>query len=69
MGVRDAMRAQFGDGFRDFDWIRRRRNEVEYPSTPGVAVTDSELRDAIDATRRMIEHADKLMPSLGFFGE
>lgn len=67
VGVQDAMRAQFGDGFRDFGWMRRRRNEVEYPSTPDVAVTDAELRDAIAATRKMIDHADKLLPNLGMF--
>ena len=27
-----ALRAQFGDGFRPFGAVRRRRNELEYPS-------------------------------------
>lgn len=61
------MRAQFGDGFRDFVWMRRRRNEIEYPSTPDVSVTDAELRDAIAATRTMIDHATELLPNLGVF--
>lgn len=32
--VQDAMRAQFADGFRDYQWMRRRRNEVEYRHPP-----------------------------------
>ncbi|WP_346008587.1 hypothetical protein [Janibacter terrae] len=67
LSVQDAMRAQFGDGFRDLGWMRRRRNEIEYPSTPGVGVTGAELHDAIAATRQMIEHAEKLLPNLGMF--
>lgn len=62
-----AMRTQFGDGFRDFGWMRRRRNEVEYPATPDVAVSTDELRDAIAATGKMIDNADQLLDNLGFF--
>lgn len=65
--VERAMKTQFGDGFRDFGWMRRRRNEVEYPTTPDVAVSEDELRDAISATATMIDNADQLLPNLGFF--
>jgi hypothetical protein len=30
--VEEALRAQFGDGFRPFGAMRRRRNELEYPT-------------------------------------
>jgi hypothetical protein len=33
--VEVALRAQFGDGFRPFGAMRRRRNELEYPTGPG----------------------------------
>lgn len=32
--VEVALRAQFGEGFRPFGAMRRRRNELEYPSGP-----------------------------------
>ncbi|MGV8979495.1 MAG: hypothetical protein ACOH17_15790 [Cellulomonas sp.] len=32
--VEVALRAQFGDGFRAFGAMRRRRNELEYPAGP-----------------------------------
>lgn len=65
--VQRAMRAQFGRGFEDFDWMRRRRNEVEYPSAPGDDVTPEELDDALGATQRMIDAADQLIDKLGRF--
>src|SRR5450759_2468209 len=37
--VEVALRAQFGDGFRPFGAMRRRRNELEYPSRPGETTT------------------------------
>lgn len=33
--VEQAVRAQFGSGFRQFGALRRRRNELEYPERPG----------------------------------
>lgn len=32
--VEQAVRAQFGPGFRQFGALRRRRNELEYPNGP-----------------------------------
>lgn len=65
--VQRSMRAQFGRGFEDFDWLRRRRNEIEYPSAPGDEVTTDELDDALDATQRMIDAVDQLIDKLGLF--
>lgn len=65
--VQRAMTAQFGDGFRQLGWMRRRRNEVEYPATPDVEVSADELRDAIADTRAVIERAEQLLPHLGLF--
>ncbi len=60
------MRAQFGDAFTEFDWLRRRRNEVENPSWPGDHVDESESLEALTAARRMIANADRLIDELGF---
>ena len=37
--VEQAVRAQFGDGFRPFGVLPRRRNELEYPHLPSDAAT------------------------------
>ena len=65
--VQDAMRAQFGDAFTEFDWLRQRRNEVEYPSWPGDHVDESESLEALTGARRIIANADRLIDELGFF--
>lgn len=68
MVVESAIRAQFGDGFRSFGYLRRRRNELEYPSA-GLAASDlNEVTDALDQSRSLIEAAERLLPNLGFFG-
>jgi hypothetical protein len=61
-----AIRAQFGDGFRGFGYLRRRRNELEYP-TVGTAASDvDEANDAVAQSRGIVEAAGKLLPNLGF---
>ena len=44
--VERAARAQFGDGFRPFGTLRRRRNELEYPHLPSDAATPEEAEQA-----------------------
>lgn len=65
--VEKAMRAQFSPGFRDFGWMRRRRNEVEYPSTADSAVSTDELSEALIAAASMVDVANQLLPRLGPF--
>ncbi len=68
IAVESAIRAQFGDGFRSFGYLRRRRNELEYPSA-GLAASDhAEVSGAVASSRSIIEAADKLLPNLGIFG-
>jgi hypothetical protein len=40
--VEQAVRAQFGDGFRPAGILRRRRNELEYPHLPSDTATPDE---------------------------
>ena len=45
--VEVALRAQFGDGFRPFGAMRRRRNELEYPNGPGETTTKDEAWESV----------------------
>lgn len=65
--VEVALRAQFGDGFRPFGAMRRRRNELEYPSGPGESTTATEADQAIAAAGRLHQAALQLVPTLSIF--
>ena len=67
IAVESAIRAQFGDGFRSFGFLRRRRNELEYPSAGTTTSDIDEATDAVAQSRSIIEAADQLMPNLNFF--
>jgi len=65
--VERAVRAQFGQGFRTFGDLRRRRNELEYSRIPGDAPTADEVKQAVDEVQRIIAGADRLIGALTFF--
>jgi hypothetical protein len=44
--VEQAVRAQFGDGFRPFGILRRRRNELKYPHLPADTASAEEAEQA-----------------------
>jgi hypothetical protein len=67
--VERAVRAQFGDGFRPFADLRRRRNELEYPHFPGDTATGEEAQQAVEVASRLIAAADQLLAQLSFFGQ
>jgi hypothetical protein len=67
--VEQAVRAQFGDGFRPFGALRRRRNELEYPHLPADTATSEEAEQAAETAHRLITAAGKLLPQLSFFGQ
>lgn len=62
-----VVRAQFGDGFRRFGAMRRRRNELEYPTISGDATSQDEARQAINDAAAMLGAARQLLPSLGLY--
>ena len=62
-----AVRAQFGDGFRPFGALRRRRNELEYPHLPSDTATADEAREAAETAERLISAATALLPQVTFF--
>ncbi len=65
--VEQALRAQFGNGFRAFGAMRRRRHELEYPSGPGETTTQDEALETIADAQGLLDAARQLMPTLGLF--
>jgi hypothetical protein len=65
--VERAVRAQFGDGFRGFADLRRRRNELEYPRLVADVATSDEASHAVREARRIIDIADRLISELAPF--
>lgn len=65
--VERAVRAQFGDGFRPFGGLRRRRNELEYPHLPSDTASREEAAEAVEVARRLIAAASQLLPQLALF--
>lgn len=62
-----AVRAQFGQGFRPFADLRRRRNELEYPRLPADTASTEEAQEAVEVTQRLIAAAGQLLDQLTFF--
>lgn len=68
VAVEGTLRAQFEPGFADFHYLRRRRNELEYPSPsdPENSTAD-EAREALDSATGIVAQAEELVPRLGIF--
>lgn len=47
--------------------LRRRRNELEYPSFPGEHIDPDEVTTAITTARDQLEAAEKLLSHLAIF--
>ena len=67
IAVERAVRAQFGAVFVAYGGLRRRRNEVEYPSHPDEAVAHDEAAAALDAVEAIMSAAEQLLPHLTLF--
>ncbi|MFZ2175218.1 MAG: hypothetical protein WAW17_14550 [Rhodococcus sp. (in: high G+C Gram-positive bacteria)] len=65
--VQDALRAQFGQGFRHFGAMRRRRNELEYFKRPGDFATRDEAEESIESAQTITDAAEALIDQLGLF--
>jgi hypothetical protein len=50
-----------------FGTLRRRRNELEYPTAHGASVSTPEAAQARDEAEAIIEAAAKLLPHLQFY--
>ncbi len=67
VAVVEAVRAQFAGPFTALNTLRRRRNELEYPSFPGDHIEQAEVTAAIVTAREQLEAAEKLIEHLGIF--
>lgn len=67
--VEEALLAQFGPGFSKFSMLRRRRHELDYPTTSYSEASDGEAREAVATARLFVETAAKILPELAFFSE
>jgi hypothetical protein len=67
IAVQQAVHRQFGEAFKSFAVIRRRRNELEYPEFPDETVEAGEVAEAIASAKNMIEAARQLLGHLGLF--
>jgi uncharacterized protein (UPF0332 family) len=65
--IQRAAIAQFGEGFRPFADMRRRRNELEYPRLPADTATIEEARQAVRDAKRLISAASALIDELSFY--
>jgi predicted nucleotidyltransferase len=65
--VERAVRAQFGDAFKPFGALRRRRNELEYPVFADALIAADEVEAAVTAAAALTEAAARLLPELGAF--
>ena len=53
--------------FRPFGAMRRRRNELEYPTGPGGITTHTEAQRAIQDAEGLLRAAQQLMPTRSIF--
>jgi len=65
--VERAVKSQFGQGFRHFGALRRRRNELEYPERPGDDATSEEASEGVENAAEIITSAQGLLDQLGLF--
>jgi HEPN domain-containing protein len=65
--VEQAVRAQFGPGFRQFGALRRRRNELEYPERPDDYATVDEAKESIESAESIVTAAKGVIEQLGLF--
>lgn len=67
VAVSDAVRAQFAGPFNALSSLRRRRNELEYPSFPGEHIETDEVATALATARGLLAAAEKLIEHLSMF--
>jgi hypothetical protein len=72
VAITEAARAQFGGSsvgsvFRHLDRMRRRRNQIEYPSVASDHLTESELAQAVAQAREVVNVAGRLLEQLDPF--
>jgi hypothetical protein len=59
--------AQFNGPFTALDRLRRRRNDLQYPSFPGDLIDPGEVRAAVTTVQGFLDAATALLPELALF--
>lgn len=67
VAVERTVRAQFGEPFRPYRGLRRRRHDLEYPALPEDYADAAEAEEAVAQAKSMIKAATGLLPKLGLF--
>jgi HEPN domain-containing protein len=63
----ELMQAQLPDHrpmLREFDWMRQRRNDTEYPDPTRPTATAEEVRDAISAAQRILDLGERFVTTI-----
>lgn len=61
VAIERALGAQFGPVFARFGGLRRRRNELDYPSSADDFADTQEARQAIDRAAEIVDNAAKVL--------
>lgn len=68
IAIRDVVLAQFGRGpgtvLRQFDAMRRRRKDAEYPQDPGDVIDADEVEATLPRSRAIVEFARAVLPNV-----
>ncbi len=67
LAVEAALRAQFGNSFKAYRWMRRERHQRMYPAFPGDHISAETLTEALGDADAMIVAAGQLIPELSLF--
>lgn len=72
VAVRDAALAQFSPSFaaliKRFDWMRRTRNDSEYPDLDSPGIFPEDVAEAIDYATEIVDKAVRLVETLPPYG-
>ena len=68
IAIRDVVLAQLGQGpgtvLRQFDAMRRRRKDAEYPQDPGDVIDADEVRSVLPRSQAIVDFAQTVLPNL-----
>jgi len=65
--VRAQLHPPLGVDLAPFDWMRRTRNDSEYPTADAPVASREDLDEALPAAERIIEIATRVLPTMPMF--
>ncbi len=67
VAVRAQLHPPLGVDLAPFDWMRRTRNDSEYPTADAPVASREDLDEALPAAERIIEIATRVLPTMPVF--